>query len=29
MSDFKAVARVALEDDNAQWLEKLGLGAVP
>jgi hypothetical protein len=28
MSDFKAIARVALED-NAQWLEKLGFGAVP
>jgi hypothetical protein len=28
MSDFKAIARVALEG-NAQWLEKLGFGAVP
>ncbi len=28
MSDFKAVARVALED-NPQWLEKLGFGAIP
>ncbi len=28
MSDFKAVARVALED-NPQWMEKLGFGAIP
>ncbi|MCP4548036.1 MAG: hypothetical protein GY835_16345 [bacterium] len=28
MSDFKAVAQVALEE-NGQWLEKLGFGAVP
>jgi len=28
MSDFKAIAQVALEE-NAQWLEKLGFGSVP
>ena len=28
MSDFKAIAQVALEK-NPQWLEKLGFGTVP
>jgi len=28
MSDFKAIAQVAL-DEHPQWLEKLGFGAVP